>query len=90
MYVALFNQCIITVVCLNIVSDLAFNKTTQQSSVHLTKGIYEESSRGVDSSFSTIFQTKKEENPWWTVDLGQVYPVWSVFIVNLGGIYCEY
>ena len=57
--------------------DLAFKKTTAQSSTDYN-GF---SSRAVDENFQPYYDqkscthTKKEQNPWWRVDLGREYIV---------------
>ena len=57
--------------------DLAFKKTTEQSSTDYN-GF---SSRAVDENYSIFYRdktcthTKRETNPWWRVDLGQEYIV---------------
>ncbi|XP_022807816.1 uncharacterized protein LOC111344820 [Stylophora pistillata] len=64
--------------------NLAFRKQTNQSSVQYG-GV---SSRAVDGISDTSYQarscthTRREDNPWWRVDLGQVEPVSEVYLVN--------
>ena len=57
--------------------DLAFKKSTAQSSTN-SNGF---SSRAVDEVLGPYYNskscthTKKEQNPWWRVDLGREYIV---------------
>ena len=57
--------------------DLAYKKTTEQSSTNYN-GF---SSRAVDEVYTPYYDskscmhTKKEQNPWWRVDLGREYIV---------------
>ena len=58
-------------------TDLALGKTTEQSSTDFN-GF---SRRAVDENLGPFFNskscthTKKEQNPWWRVDLGREYIV---------------
>ncbi|KAJ7381185.1 hypothetical protein OS493_004785 [Desmophyllum pertusum] len=71
-------------ICSKFSRNLAFKKTTEQSSTDYN-GF---SSRAVDENYSpyydskTCMHTKKEQNPWWRVDLGREYIVTDVMIVN--------
>ena len=65
-------------------SDLAFKKKTEQSSTAYN-GF---SSRAVDENYSIYYDhkscthTKKEQNPWWRVDLGREYIVTGTRLVS--------
>ncbi|XP_022792667.1 uncharacterized protein LOC111331759 [Stylophora pistillata] len=71
-------------ICGKFARNLAFKKTTEQSSTD-SNGF---SSRAVDENYSVYYNekscthTKKEQNPWWRVDLGREYIVTDVLIVN--------
>ena len=59
-------------------TDLAHNKTaalSTQSGTYVAGG-------GVDHHPQSQFHTNGELTPWWSVDMGQVQPVWTVMISN--------
>ncbi|XP_058970157.2 uncharacterized protein [Pocillopora verrucosa] len=71
-------------ICSKFSKNLAYKKTTEQSSTNYN-GF---SSRAVDEVYTPYYDskscmhTKKEQNPWWRVDLGREYIVTDVMIVN--------
>ena len=42
-------------------------------------------SLGVDNDPTTYFETLEEATPWWSVDLGHVFPIWTVVLADPGG-----
>ena len=60
-------------------TDLAFGRTTHTSSVADSLG----GSLAVDSDVASHFSTTSEVSPWWAVDMGQVYDVTTVVIMNI-------
>ncbi|XP_022792631.1 uncharacterized protein LOC111331727 [Stylophora pistillata] len=76
-------------ICSKFARNLAYHKTTEQSST--AHGGF--SSRAVDENYSAFYNdkscthTRKEQDPWWRVDLGREYIVTDVLIVNRHGSY---
>nr|XP_058970077.1 uncharacterized protein LOC131796502 [Pocillopora verrucosa] len=76
-------------ICSKFARNLAYHKTTEQSST-AHNGF---SSRAVDENYSSFYNdnscthTRKEQDPWWRVDLGREYIVTDVMIVNRHGSY---
>lgn len=64
-------------------ANVAFNKPTTQSSVSRWSEA-SESSKAVNGNKTGgfAFHTDLEENPWWTVDLEEVYPIDTIVIYN--------
>ena len=74
--------------------NLAYNKSTSQSSIYSDRGGTGSSDRAVDGKINTDYyagktcsHTKDGRYAWWRVDLGQVEPVIEVYVVNRKGSY---
>ena len=49
-------------------------------------GVYLTSTNTTFAETASLAHTKTEVNPWWMVDLEDVYCVWAVKILNRAGI----
>ena len=60
------------------------NKQTGQSSTNRNRdsSLAVDGGTGTDSSRGSCVQTKKDTNPWWAVDMGELVTVYSVDITN--------
>ena len=66
------------------VTDLAYQKPSAFSSEYDSVRV---AAQGNDGDPDTMFVTSNEDQPWWGVDLGEVYPVDTVGIINRKTIY---
>ena len=71
-------------------TNLALNKDVYQSSTYpniyrLTASKVVDGNRDPDLSHGSCSHTRSEYEPFWIVDLGQVYRISHVVIINRGG-----
>ena len=68
--------------------NLAYNKTTEQSTTYSESDVVFSASRAVNGDLTDFSHTLGIANQWWRVDLGRVYYVSVIKIYSINATCC--